>query len=92
MGTLLLLRHGETTFNAGQVFTGLLDARLTQAGEAQVAIAAQLIAEAELVPDIVWQSTMLARGGPPDCSSVTSGSPTCRSRSPGGWSSAPTAA
>lgn len=59
MGTLLLLRHGETTFNAGQVFTGLLDARLTQAGEAQVAIAAQLIAEAELVPDIVWQSTML---------------------------------
>lgn len=55
----MLLRHGETTFNAGQVFTGLLDAGLTPAGEAQVAIAARLVAEGGLVPDVVWQSTML---------------------------------
>ena len=55
----MLLRHGETTFNAGQVFTGLLDAGLTPAGEAQVAVAARLISAAGLVPDVVWQSTML---------------------------------
>lgn len=55
----MLLRHGETTFNAGQVFTGLLDAGLTPAGQAQVAVAARLIAVAGLVPDVVWQSTML---------------------------------
>ncbi|MFT3874811.1 MAG: 2,3-bisphosphoglycerate-dependent phosphoglycerate mutase [Propioniciclava sp.] len=59
MGTLMLLRHGETTFNAGQVFTGLLDAGLTPAGESQVAVAAGLITDEGLVPDVLWQSTML---------------------------------
>lgn len=55
----MLLRHGETTFNAGQVFTGLLDADLTPRGAAQVGVAARLIAAEGLVPDVVWQSTML---------------------------------
>ncbi|AQP45313.1 2,3-bisphosphoglycerate-dependent phosphoglycerate mutase [Tessaracoccus flavus] len=59
MGTLMLLRHGESTYNAQQVFTGLLDAGLTPAGEAQVAVAADLIRGADLRPDVVWQSTML---------------------------------
>ena len=58
MGTLMLLRHGETTFNAAQVFTGLLDVDLAPSGEAQVAIAARLIAAEGLVPDVLWQSTM----------------------------------
>lgn len=55
----MLLRHGETTFNAGQVFTGLLDAGLTPAGEAQVGVAARLIVGEGLVPEVLWQSTML---------------------------------
>ncbi len=59
MGTLMLLRHGETTFNAAQVFTGLLDAPLAPSGEAQVAVAASLVAGAGLVPDVLWQSTMV---------------------------------
>lgn len=59
MGTLMLLRHGETTFNAASVFTGLLDAPLAPSGEAQVAVAASLIAAEGLVPDVVSQSTML---------------------------------
>lgn len=59
MGTLMLLRHGETTLNAASVFTGLLDAPLAPSGEAQVAVAASLIAAEGLVPDVVWQSTML---------------------------------
>lgn len=58
MGTLMLLRHGETTFNAASVFTGLLDAPLAPSGEAQVAVAGSLIAAEGLVPDVVWQSTM----------------------------------
>lgn len=58
MGTLMLLRHGETTFNAAQVFTGLLDADLAPSGVAQVAVAARLIADEGLAPDVLWQSTM----------------------------------
>ena len=58
MGTLMLLRHGETTFNAAQVFTGLLDADLAPSGEAQMRIAARLIAAEGLVPEVLWQSTM----------------------------------
>lgn len=58
MGTLLLLRHGETTFNAAQVFTGLLDAPLAASGEAQLEVASRLVTEAGLRPDVVWQSTM----------------------------------
>lgn len=59
MGCLLLLRHGESTYNARQVFTGLLDVGLTEAGEAQVGIAAALIRAEGIAPDVVWQSTML---------------------------------
>lgn len=59
MGTLMLLRHGETTYNAAQVFTGLLDAPLAPSGEAQVAVAADLIRAAGLRADVLWQSTML---------------------------------
>ena len=33
-GPLVLLRHGESRFNAAQVFTGLLDADLTPADPA----------------------------------------------------------
>lgn len=55
----MLLRHGETTFNAARVFTGLLDAPLAPTGEAQVEVAADLLRAEGLVPDLVWQSTML---------------------------------
>lgn len=59
MGQLLILRHGESTYNARQVFTGLLDVGLTPGGEAQVGVAAALIRAEDIVPDVVWQSTML---------------------------------
>lgn len=58
-GTLLLLRHGESVFNATRTFTGLLDVGLTPAGERQVGIAAQLIRDAGLHPDVVVRSPML---------------------------------
>ena len=59
MGTLLLLRHGESVYNARQIFTGLLDAGLTEGGETQVGVAAALIRAEGIAPDVVWQSTML---------------------------------
>lgn len=57
-GVLVLLRHGESTFNAARVFTGLLDADLTPAGEAQVGVAASLIADAGLRPEVLVTSPM----------------------------------
>ncbi|WP_040162426.1 2,3-bisphosphoglycerate-dependent phosphoglycerate mutase [Nigerium massiliense] len=57
-GTLILLRHGESTFNATKTFTGLLDADLTPAGAAQVGEAARLVAEAGLTPSILATSPM----------------------------------
>ena len=58
-GTLLLLRHGESVYNASSTFTGLLDVELTRAGERQVGVAAQLIREAGLHPDLLIRSPML---------------------------------
>ena len=58
-GTLLLLRHGESVFNASSTFTGLLDVGLTDAGERQVGVAAGLIREAGLRPDLLIRSPMV---------------------------------
>lgn len=57
--TLVILRHGESTFNAAKVFTGLLDADVTPAGLTQIETAAQLIAGAGLLPDRIITSPML---------------------------------
>lgn len=56
---LLLLRHGESTFNASGTFTGLLDVPLSPAGERQVAVAARLIDGAGLRPDLLISTPML---------------------------------
>ncbi len=56
---LVLLRHGESTFNASSTFTGLLDAPLSAAGEAQVGLAAALIAGAGLRPSLLITTPML---------------------------------
>ncbi len=56
--TVVLLRHGESTFNASQVFTGLLDAGLTDAGAAQLAVAAGLCRAAGILPTVVLTSPM----------------------------------
>jgi len=56
---LMLLRHGESTLNASSTFTGLLDAPLTPAGEAQLGVAASLIAEAGLRPDLIVTTPMV---------------------------------
>lgn len=58
MHTLLLLRHGESIFNAQQVFTGLLDVDLSDHGRQQLAAAAHLIGQTGLRPRLVVTSPL----------------------------------
>lgn len=57
-GSLVLLRHGESTANASGTFTGLLDPPLTDEGVAQAKAAGALIGEHGLVPDIAFTSRL----------------------------------
>jgi 2,3-bisphosphoglycerate-dependent phosphoglycerate mutase len=58
-GTLILVRHGESTANAAGAFTGLRDVDLSPHGVHQSHQAAALIASAGLRPDVVFTSRML---------------------------------
>jgi 2,3-bisphosphoglycerate-dependent phosphoglycerate mutase len=55
---LLLLRHGESTANAADVFGGWLDYPLTNRGRDQAAAAGRLIREAGLAPAAVHTSLL----------------------------------
>ncbi|MET8126435.1 2,3-bisphosphoglycerate-dependent phosphoglycerate mutase [Streptomyces sp. NPDC005231] len=57
-GTLILLRHGESTANADGIFTGWTDAPLTPTGREQAKDAAHLMGAADLLPDVVHTSLL----------------------------------
>jgi 2,3-bisphosphoglycerate-dependent phosphoglycerate mutase len=54
--TLVLLRHGESDWNAKNLFTGWVDVDLTDTGRAEAARAAELLVGAGLLPDVVHTS------------------------------------
>ncbi|MCB1030738.1 MAG: phosphoglyceromutase [Acidimicrobiales bacterium] len=54
--TLILLRHGQSTWNAENLFTGWWDADLSDKGRVEAAQAGRLMAEAGLAPDVVHTS------------------------------------
>ncbi|GAA2008033.1 phosphoglyceromutase [Nakamurella flavida] len=54
--TLILLRHGESTWNALNLFTGWVDVPLSEKGTAEAARGGQLMAEAGVLPDVVHTS------------------------------------
>jgi 2,3-bisphosphoglycerate-dependent phosphoglycerate mutase len=56
MHTLVLLRHGESTWNLENLFTGWYDADLTATGEDQAREGGRLMAEAGILPDVVHTS------------------------------------
>jgi 2,3-bisphosphoglycerate-dependent phosphoglycerate mutase len=56
MATLVLLRHGESEWNAANLFTGWWDVDLTAKGEAEAVRSGELLAEAGVVPDVVHTS------------------------------------
>ena len=54
--TLVLLRHGQSTWNAENLFTGWWDADLSDKGREEARAAGELMAEAGIVPDVVHTS------------------------------------
>ncbi len=56
--TLVLLRHGESEWNALNLFTGWVDVQLTDKGIAEGKRAGELLKEAGILPDIVYTSLL----------------------------------
>src|SRR6185312_3102182 len=56
--TLVLLRHGESDWNALNLFTGWVDVGLTEKGQAEAVRAGELLAEENLLPDILYTSLL----------------------------------
>jgi len=54
--TLVLLRHGESEWNAKNLFTGWVDVDLTDVGREQAVAGGRLLAEAGLLPDVLHTS------------------------------------
>jgi 2,3-bisphosphoglycerate-dependent phosphoglycerate mutase len=57
--TLVLLRHGESDWNLKNLFTGWYDCDLTATGEAQAVAGGRLMADREVVPDVVHTSVLV---------------------------------
>jgi 2,3-bisphosphoglycerate-dependent phosphoglycerate mutase len=55
---LLLLRHGESEWNATNLFTGWVDVGLSEKGRAEALRGAELLVERELLPDVVHTSVL----------------------------------
>jgi 2,3-bisphosphoglycerate-dependent phosphoglycerate mutase len=58
MGTLVLLRHGESEWNSKGLFTGWVDVALSGTGEQEAANGGRLIREAGLTPDVLHTSVL----------------------------------
>jgi 2,3-bisphosphoglycerate-dependent phosphoglycerate mutase len=58
MGTLVLLRHGQSVWNAENLFTGWVDVPLSETGEQEARRGGELMREAELLPDVVHTSLL----------------------------------
>ncbi|HEX2289972.1 MAG TPA: 2,3-bisphosphoglycerate-dependent phosphoglycerate mutase, partial [Pseudonocardiaceae bacterium] len=58
LGTLVLLRHGESEWNAKNLFTGWVDVPLSIRGEREAARAGVLMRAAGLLPDVLHTSLL----------------------------------
>jgi 2,3-bisphosphoglycerate-dependent phosphoglycerate mutase len=58
VGTLVLLRHGESDWNAKNLFTGWVDVGLTDKGLKEAVRAGELLAEHDLLPEVVHTSVL----------------------------------
>jgi 2,3-bisphosphoglycerate-dependent phosphoglycerate mutase len=56
--TLILLRHGESEWNAKNLFTGWVDVRLSEKGEKEAASSGGLLAGRGLLPDVLHTSLL----------------------------------
>ncbi|HLR57398.1 MAG TPA: 2,3-bisphosphoglycerate-dependent phosphoglycerate mutase, partial [Beutenbergiaceae bacterium] len=58
MSTLILLRHGESEWNAKNLFTGWVDVPLSEKGRAEAIRGGTLMKEEGLLPDVVHTSLL----------------------------------
>ena len=58
MATLILLRHGESTWNAENLFTGWVDVPLSDKGRDEAQRGGQQLKDAGLAPDVVHTSLL----------------------------------
>jgi 2,3-bisphosphoglycerate-dependent phosphoglycerate mutase len=56
--TLVLLRHGESEWNAAGLVTGWVDVALSDRGAEEAAYGGRLLAESGLRPDVVHTSVL----------------------------------
>ncbi|HYJ56045.1 MAG TPA: phosphoglyceromutase [Mycobacterium sp.] len=56
--TLILLRHGESEWNALNLFTGWVDVDLTEKGRVEAARAGELIKDQDKLPDVLYTSLL----------------------------------
>ena len=57
-GTLVLLRHGQSQWNASNQFTGWVDVDLTDLGREEAVRGGELLAEAGILPDVLYTSLL----------------------------------
>ena len=58
IGELILLRHGQSEWNAKNLFTGWVDVALSSQGEAEAKRAGELLKEKNLLPDVLHTSLL----------------------------------
>jgi 2,3-bisphosphoglycerate-dependent phosphoglycerate mutase len=58
MATLILLRHGESVWNAEGLFTGWVDVDLSEKGEVEATNGGDLLLDADITPDILHTSVL----------------------------------
>jgi len=58
MGTLVLLRHGESDWNAKGLFTGWVDVGLAAKGRQEAEAAGRMLTDAGITPDVVHTSVL----------------------------------
>ena len=56
--TLILLRHGQSTWNKENLFTGWVDVPLSEEGRAEALRAGELLGSSGLLPDILYTSVL----------------------------------
>jgi 2,3-bisphosphoglycerate-dependent phosphoglycerate mutase len=56
--TLVLLRHGQSEWNASNQFTGWVDVNLTDKGRDEAVRGGELLAEHNLLPDVLYTSLL----------------------------------
>jgi 2,3-bisphosphoglycerate-dependent phosphoglycerate mutase len=58
IGKLILLRHGQSEWNAKNLFTGWVDVALSSQGEAEAKRAGELLKEKNILPDVLHTSLL----------------------------------